>query len=337
MKYIACEKPHEFLLKQKPVPQRKPGESLLKIKRIGICGTDTHAYGGTQPYFVYPRVLGHELATEYIEGEATGFNVGDKVTFIPYFHCGTCIACRNGLTNCCVSMQVFGVHIDGGMAEYVCVKDEYLLHGDGLGYDELALVEPLAIAAHGVRRAGVTVNDTVLVMGAGPIGLGLIQFAQKAGARVIAMDTNEFRLNFCRESLGVNDCINPLEVDVTQSLSQLTNGDMPTVVFDATGNRNVMNAAFNYIAHGGRFVLVGLQKGELAFSHPDFHKRESTLMSSRNATRQDFDYVLQSLRSGAIETKKYITHRGSFDSIIEKFSEWTDPKNNAIKIIIDVA
>jgi 2-desacetyl-2-hydroxyethyl bacteriochlorophyllide A dehydrogenase len=336
MKYIVCEKPHEFLLKQKPVPQRKPGESLLKIKKIGICGTDIHAYGGSQPYFNYPRVLGHELAAEYIEGEALGFNPGDKVTFIPYFHCGKCIACRSGLTNCCVNMQVFGVHIDGGMAEYVCVKDEYLLNGYGLDYDELALVEPLAIAAHAVRRAGVTRHDTVLVMGAGPIGLGIVQFAQQAGAMVIVMDINEYRLNFCSTELGVNQLINPQKTSVSESLTTLTNGDMPTVVFDATGNRNVMNAAFNYMAHGGRFVLVGLQKGELAFSHPDFHKRESTLMSSRNATRQDFDNVLQSIRLGTINPKKYITHRGALDSIIENFSEWTHPKNNAIKIIIDV-
>ncbi|MFL9844274.1 zinc-binding alcohol dehydrogenase family protein [Flavobacterium rhizosphaerae] len=336
MKYIVCEKPHEFLLKQKPMPQQKPGESLLKIKKIGVCGTDIHAFGGNQPYFNYPRILGHELAAEYIEGKAPGFTTGDKVTFIPYFHCGKCIACRNGLTNCCVNMQVFGVHIDGGMAEYVSIKDEFLLHGEGLDYEELALVEPLAIAAHAVRRACVTKKDTVLVMGAGPIGLGLIQFAQLAGAEVIIMDINEYRLNFCQETLRISHSINPLKEEVADSLSTFTNGDMPTVVFDATGNQNVMNSAFNYIAHGGRFVLVGLQKGELAFSHPDFHKRESTLMSSRNATKQDFDYVLQTLRSGKIEPKKYITHRGAFNDTIDNFKNWINPENNAIKIIIDV-
>ena len=336
MKYIVCKEPFEFLLDQKPIPERKPGESLLKIKRIGICGTDIHAFGGTQPYFNYPRILGHELAAEYIEGEAEGFMPGDKVTFIPYFHCGTCVACRNGLTNCCVNMQVFGVHIDGGMAEYVCVADTYLLHGDGLDYDHIALVEPLAIAAHGVRRAGVTKKDTVLVMGAGPIGLGLIQFSHLAGAKVIVMDINDNRLNFCKDELNVEALINPSKDDVLQSLINITDGDMPTVVIDATGNRNVMNSAFNYMAHGGRYVLVGLQKGELAFSHPDFHKRESTLMSSRNATREDFNYVLQSLRSGSIDPGKYITHRGTFDTMIGDFTGWIDPKNNAIKIIIDV-
>ncbi len=336
MKYIVCEKPHEFILKEKPMPVRNDGEVLLKIKKIGVCGTDIHAFGGTQPYFEYPRILGHELAAEYIEGNAEGFKPGDKVTFIPYFHCGECVACRNGLTNCCANIKVFGVHIDGGMAEYVTVPEQYLLHGDGLDYDQLALIEPLAIAAHGVRRAAVNSKDTVLVMGAGPIGVGLIQFAKIAGAKVIALDINEYRLNFCKTELHADATINPAKEDVTARLMEITNGEMPTVVIDATGNRNVMNSAFNYIAHGGRFVLVGLQKGELSFSHPDFHKRESTLMSSRNATKDDFLYVMECLKNGKIDPKKYITHRASFNDMITEFEKWIDPKNNVIKALIEL-
>ena len=336
MKYIVCEKPHQFELKEKTMPVRKDGEVLLKIRKIGVCGTDIHAFGGTQPYFEYPRILGHELAAEYIEGEAEGYKPGDKVTFIPYFHCGECVACRNGLTNCCVKIKVFGVHIDGGMAEYITVPEQYLLHGEGLDYDQLALVEPLAIAAHGVRRAAVNSNDTVLVMGAGPIGIGLIQFAKIAGAKVIALDINEYRLRFCKEELHADATINPANEDVTARLMEITNGDMPTVVIDATGNRNVMNSAFNYIAHGGRFVLVGLQKGELSFSHPDFHKRESTLMSSRNATKDDFQYVIECLKNGKIDPKKYITHRAPFTEMITEFEKWIDPKNNVIKALIEL-
>lgn len=336
MKYIVCEKPHKFKLKEKPMPVRKDGEVLLKVRKIGVCGTDIHAFGGTQPYFEYPRILGHELAAEYIEGNAKDFKPGDKVTFIPYFHCGECVACRNGLTNCCTKITVFGVHIDGGMAEYITIPEQYLLQGHGLDYDQLALVEPLAIAAHGIRRAAVKANDTVLVMGAGPIGIGLIQFAKIAGAKVIAMDINEYRLRFCKEELNADATINPANEDVTARLMEITNGDMPTVVIDATGNRNVMNSAFNYIAHGGRFVLVGLQKGELSFSHPDFHKRESTLMSSRNATKDDFLYVMECLKNGKIDPKKYITHRAPFTEMITEFEKWIDPKNNVIKALIEL-
>jgi 2-desacetyl-2-hydroxyethyl bacteriochlorophyllide A dehydrogenase len=336
MKFIVCEKPQEFKLKETNIPEPKEGEVLLKIKRIGICGTDIHAFGGTQPYFEYPRILGHELAAEYVKGNAEGFKPGDKVTFIPYFNCGKCVACRNGLTNCCVNIKVFGVHIDGGMAEYVAIPEQYLLHGQGLDYDELALVEPLAIAAHGVRRADVKATDTVLVMGAGPIGIGLIQFAKIAGAKVIVMDVNDYRLNFCKEQLNADEIINPLNENVNARLAEITGGDMANVVIDATGNQSVMNSAFNYISHGGRFVLVGLQKGELTFSHPDFHKRESTLMSSRNATIQDFEYVMKCLKEGKIDPKKYITHRTNFTDMIEDFGKLIDPKNNVIKALIEI-
>lgn len=336
MKYIVCEKPHDFKLKDKLMPEPREGEALLKIRRIGVCGTDIHAYGGSQPYFEYPRILGHELAAEYIKGNAKGFNPGDKVTFIPYFNCGTCVACRNGLTNCCANITVFGVHIDGGMAEYVCIPEKYLLKCEGLDYDELALVEPLAIAAHGVRRAAVTSKDIVLIMGAGTIGLGLIQFAKIAGAKVIVLDLNEFRLNFCKTALDADEIINPLTDDVVAKLREFTNGDMATVVIDATGNQKVMNGAFNYISHGGRFVLVGLQKGELSFSHPEFHKRESTLMSSRNATVEDFDYVMDCLKLGKIDPKKFITHRADFSEMISEFDHWINPKNNVIKAIIEL-
>ncbi|MGO4911180.1 zinc-binding alcohol dehydrogenase family protein [Leeuwenhoekiella sp. W20_SRS_FM14] len=335
MNYIVCQEPGTFLLKEQDIPQPKAGESLLRIRKIGICGTDIHAFGGTQPYFNYPRVLGHELAAEYVQGDAEGFEKGDAVSFIPYFNCGSCVACRNGLSNCCTSIQVFGVHIDGGMAEYVVVPDSYLLHGEGLDFDELALVEPLAIAAHGVRRAGVKSGEIVLVMGAGPIGIGLIQFAQQAGAKVIALDVNAHRLDFCKSELGVWETINPMNVDVMDHLATLTDGDMPTVVIDATGNRNVMNSAFQYLAHGGRYVLVGLQKGELAFSHPEFHKRESTLMSSRNATREDFKYVIESLKAGKIDPKKYITHRVAFQDLPEHFENLFKPEKNVIKALIE--
>jgi 2-desacetyl-2-hydroxyethyl bacteriochlorophyllide A dehydrogenase len=336
MKYIVCHEPGNFLLKEMEIPKPQKGESLLRIRKIGICGTDIHAFGGTQPFFNYPRILGHELAAEYVEGEAEGFKKGEAVTFIPYFHCGSCVACRNGLTNCCSSIKVFGVHIDGGMSEYVVVPDQYLLHGQGLDFDELALIEPLAIAAHGIHRAAVTVNDTVLIMGVGPIGIGLIQFAQLAGAKVIAMDVNDHRLTFSKDELGVAATINPMKEEVIEALMKITNGDMPTVVIDATGNQKVMNTAFQYLAHGGRYVLVGLQKGELSFSHPEFHKRESTLMSSRNATKEDFRYVIECLKSRKIDPKKFITHRVNFIEMPSSFEEIINPKNNVIKALIEI-
>lgn len=337
MNTLVCTTPGQFDYTDTERPTLQPGHTILRIRRIGICGTDLHAYEGTQPFFSYPRILGHELAGEIVETDgADGFNAGEHVTFIPYFNCGSCVACRNGKPNCCTSIKVFGVHIDGGMTEYVSVPSYALVHGNGLSFDELALVEPLAIGAHGVRRAAVTANDTVLVVGAGPIGLGTMEFARIAGATVVAMDINEDRLEFCREKLGVSHTVNALQDDVQQKLSEITNGDMPTVIVDATGNQRAINNAFQYLAHGGRYVLIGLQKGEISFAHPEFHKREATLMSSRNATREDFEHVITSMKAGFIDPTTYITHRVSFDQVKQNFGNWLNPKFGVIKAMVEV-
>jgi 2-desacetyl-2-hydroxyethyl bacteriochlorophyllide A dehydrogenase len=337
MKTLVCTKPGDFAYEEKEAPQPKEGHAIIKIKRIGICGTDLHAYEGTQPFFEYPRILGHELAGELVEFDnAPGFEIGEKVSFIPYFHCGTCIACRSGLPNCCANIRVCGVHVNGGFVEYLSVPSSALLHGEGLSYDELTLVEPLAIGAHAVRRAGVKEGEKVLVVGAGPIGLGIAEFARIAGGEVIVMDVNDSRLAFCKEKLGVPHIVNPLYAEVVQSLKELTAGDMPTVVIDATGSLKAINQAFQYMAHGARYVLVGLQKGDISFSHPEFHKREATLMSSRNATREDFEHVIGCMKKGWVKPTTYITHRVQFDEVKNHFESWLRPETGVIKAIVEI-
>ena len=336
MKTLVCTTPGHFEYTERDKPLLKKDHSILRIQRIGICGTDLHAFEGTQPYFQYPRVLGHELAALIEETDAVGFEKGDAVTVIPYFHCGQCIACRNGKTNCCVSLQVCGVHIDGGMTEYLSVPSSSLLHSEGLSFDELALIEPLAIGAHAVRRAAISTNEFVLVMGAGPIGLGTMEFSRIAGANVIAMDINADRLNFCKEKLQIKHIINAASPDVAEQLKIITNGDMPTVVLDATGNLGAINKAFQYLSHGGRYVLVGLQKENILVSHPEFHKREATLMSSRNATRDDFRQVINGIKNGLVDPATYITHRVGFDEVKNNFKGWLDPANRVIKAMVSM-
>ncbi len=335
MKALVCEEPGSFQYIKKEKPLLQTGHAILKIKRIGICGTDLHAFEGTQPFFNYPRILGHELAAEIVEIEDNNeFALGDKVTFSPYFYCGKCIACRNGLTNCCADIKVFGVHIDGGMSEYISVPIKYLIKGNDMSFEELALVEPLAIGAHGIRRAGVKPGEFVLVIGAGPIGLGVMEFAKIAGAHVIAMDINDQRLEFCKEKLSVACTINPAKEDVMEQLRSITNNDMPTIVIDATGNLKAINNAFQYMAHGARYVLVGLQRNEIVISHPEFHKRESALMSSRNATAEDFNHVLTCMKNKLLDPATYITHRVLFDEVKDNFESWLDPKTGVIKAMV---
>lgn len=337
MKTLVCTKPGMFEYTSGEKPLLKQEHAIIKIKRIGICGTDLHAFEGTQPFFKYPRILGHELAGELVAfDDAPGFQIGEAVTFIPYFYCGKCIACGLGKTNCCANIKVCGVHQHGGMVEYLSVPSYSLVHGEGLSFDELALVEPLAIGAHGVRRAAVAEEEYVLVIGAGPIGLGTMEFARIAGGKVIALDINNDRLQFCKEKLNVEYTINALDTDVTEQLMAITNGDMPTVVIDATGSLKAINNAFKYMAHGARYVLIGLQKGEICFSHPEFHKREATLMSSRNATRADFEHVIQSMKKGAIDPTTYITHRVLFEEVKDEFEGWLNPANGVIKAMVSM-
>lgn len=341
MRTIICEQPDQWLVTETEPPsgELKPGEAIVRICRIGICGTDLHAFKGNQPFFQYPRILGHELSgtiEQIAVPNEQGLQAGDQVAVIPYLACGACIACRSGRTNCCTSMQVLGVHVDGGMRELLSVPAKQLLAVNDLTLEQAATVEPLAIGAHAVRRSGLQAGETALVIGGGPIGLGVMAIAKALGATVIAMDVNEDRLQFCRSWAGVDHTLNALGDNPLEELAALTGGELAPVVFDATGNAKSMMNAFGYTAHGGRLVYVGLVRADITFNDPEFHKRELTLLASRNALPEDFDTVLSLLRSGAINVDAYITHRASFDEMTEHFPSWLDPKTGVIKAMVEL-
>ncbi|CAH1231875.1 L-galactonate-5-dehydrogenase [Paenibacillus allorhizoplanae] len=335
MKAIVCEQVEHLKYVEVEEPSVGVGEALVRIQRIGICGTDLHAFKGNQPFFSYPRILGHELAgyVEELGAGVTDVAVGDLVSVVPYMHCGQCIACRNGKTNCCTDMKVLGVHMDGGMVERLALPVSQLIKAEGLSLDQAAMLEPLSIGAHAVRRSELRTGETALVIGAGPIGLGVMILAKQLGANVIAMDINEERLAFCREWAGVDQTVNALQ-HPKEKLAELTKGEFPTVVFDATGNARSMTDAFGLVAHGGKLVYVGLVKADIAFHDPDFHKKELTLMGSRNATMEDFDTVISAFKTGSIDIERYITHRSSFEEMVEQFETWLKPESKVIKAMV---
>jgi 2-desacetyl-2-hydroxyethyl bacteriochlorophyllide A dehydrogenase len=334
---LSCTQPGNFEYWQAPDPISASGQVLLNIRRIGICGTDLHAFEGVQPYFQYPRILGHELAADLIGGDIpSGFEQGQALTIMPYFNCGQCQSCRGGRSNCCVNLQVFGVHIDGGMRQQVLVPSTVLLAADGLSYDQLALVEPLAIGAHAVNRAQVQEGDQILVMGAGPIGLGVAVYAKLAGGKVTMTDINKDRLTFAQQHAFADQALNALDADLLEKIRDQHHGEMPSVVFDATGSLTAIQNGFKFLAHGGRYVLVGLQKGDISFSHPEFHKREATLMSSRNATRKDFEQVIRSIRQRAFDPLVMITHRSKFEDAAAQFPQWLKLPELVVKVMIEL-
>jgi 2-desacetyl-2-hydroxyethyl bacteriochlorophyllide A dehydrogenase len=338
MRTVVCQAPGTLSLESRPAPGCAPGEALLRIRRVGVCGTDIHAFAGNQPYFQYPRVLGHELAGEIVavgDGVDPG-RVGHNAYVIPYLHCGHCRACRQGRTNCCRRMQVIGVHRDGGMCDTLAVPADRLVASESLPLDQLALVECMAIGAHAVRRSALAEGELAVVAGAGPIGLGVAQLARERGARVVVVDTNPERLAFCRERLGIMDTLDPAGQDVAATLEAMSDGELADAVFDATGNPDAMRRGFDLVGHAGRYVLVSIVKADIAFHDPDFHRKEMTLLSSRNATREDFDTVCRLMEAGRLPASAMITHRAELAELPGCMPGWCAPGSGVLKAIIEL-
>lgn len=340
MKTLVLDEPGRFfLIDTAPPPVPGAGEAQVAIRRVGICGTDLHAYRGRQPFFAYPRILGHELGAEIValgpDENAQGLAVGDRVCVRPYLNCGVCGACRRGSTNCCSKLQVLGVHTDGGMRERINVPIDKLHRANDLSFDQLAIVEMLCIGSHAARRAAIVPGEFALVIGAGPIGLGTTQFAALDGARVIAMDVADSRLEQAAEQPGIEFVVDG-RGDVLAQLQAITGaGDLPTTVFDATGNPASMMNSFGYVAQGGQLVFVGLVQGDISFNDPEFHRRETTLKSSRNATAQDFERVLTSLAQKTIQVDPWITHHATPEEMMKQFDSWTKPETGVVKAMLD--
>ncbi len=335
MKSVILKEPTHFEVIETKAPLvPTENEVQLRVKRVGICGTDLHAYVGNQPFFTYPRVLGHELALEVISIGSTAIqnnlSIGDLCCVRPYLNCGTCDACLRGFENACLHNKVLGVHIDGGMQELINLPVDKLHKSNILNENELALVEMLSIGCHAVRRAQIIPGETVLIVGVGPIGLGVAQFAHLAGAHVIALDVSTPRLQFAKKQAAVEHSIDGKE-NVFEQIQAIMHGRLPTVVFDATGNPNSMMKSFEYVAHGGRLVFVGLFQGDVTFNDPEFHRRELTLLASRNATSQDFHQVISALENKKFDVQPWITNCSSPEQMIQDFPKWLDPANGVVK------
>jgi len=337
MKVIRLKEPGvwERLDVEQPSDSLLSGNALLKVKKVGVCGTDLHAFKGEQPFFSYPKILGHELAVEVvaIADDVTNVAVGDKCSVEPYYNDIIGQAVRRGKTNCGENLQVLGVHVDGGMQEYFVYPAKFLHATNSLTDDQLAMIEPLAIGCHAVDRADIKADDIVLVIGVGPIGIGTIQFAQLKGARVIAMDIDDTKLKKCQEITKVKDTINALG-DVEEQLATLLNGDLPTVILDATGNSTSMMNTFKYAAAGGTIVFIGLFMGDVVFHDPSFHKKELTLKASRAAMGEDFGRIIRLIEAGKIDATSFITHRMHFDAVPIEFEKLYTYKD-LIKAVIE--
>lgn len=338
MKALVLKQAFQLELEEVPVPQVPEGYARVKMAAISICGSDFHAYRGNSLLLTYPRILGHELCgyVDQINGDAGDLKPGDKVAVLPYLSCGECHACRQGRENCCTSLKVLGVHVEGGIAEYVSVPIYALLKlPEELDPKVAALIEPLAVSAHCVRRGNVKAGDHVLVLGAGPIGLGAAEAARVAGADVRIADINPKRRGFVEEKFGYTT-MDPTAAEFDAQLKEWTNGEYPNKVIDSTGSRASNSVAINYLGAAGDLIFVGLQSDTLGLSDPAFHVREATVYASRVAQMRDFKAVLENIRSGAIQAQKMITHISDLPHAKESFEEWFALGGGVFKGIIQV-
>lgn len=337
MQALVCRSPGEFALEARDLPMVGAGEAVVRVRRVGICGTDYHIFEGKHPFLQYPRVMGHELAAEIVQApDGSGFSAGDAVIVNPYLSCGRCVACRKDKPNCCTRIAVLGVHRDGGMTEYLSLPVGNLLPASGLTLDQCATVEFLAIGAHAVGRGGVVAGDRALVVGAGPIGLGVAIFARLAGASVHLLDRDAGRLEVI-SSIAMADGTIIADDDADAAIATDTAGEGFDVVFDATGATPSIHRAFDFVANGGRLVLVSVVKDPISFSDPDFHRREITLYASRNATMADFATVTAAIRAGEVPVDRIITHRTSLKGTVVDLPHWAQSKTGLIKAVITIS
>mgnify|MGYP001585539246 FL=1 len=302
-----------------------PGEALVRVHRIGLCGTDYAGWRGEMPLMTFPRILGHELG---VEVEAVGLGVrnvrpGDRCAVEPYLNCGSCAACAAGRGNCCERLRVLGVHADGGMRESLAVPAAKLHPARTLSHEALALVEPLAIGAHAVARAVLAADEAVLVIGAGPIGQAVMEFARIAGAHVTACDLNPARLASCAPVAH-------------RTLANMPDGERFTAVFDATGHPGSMSAALRLVAQAGRLIWVGITREPVTLSDAEFHVRETTLLGSRNALPEDFTRIIGWMEAGKIDVARWITHRAALADLPERMAALADPGAGVLKAMLEV-
>jgi len=322
MRQIFLETPGKFSERSAPKPAAKPGEALVRIEKVGICGSDFHAFHGKHFAYTYPRIIGHEVSCTVVEVPANtrGIRVGDHCALEPYVSCGKCSACRMGSPNCCEVIRIYGIHMDGGMQGFLSVPVQYLHRSDTLSLDALALVETLGIGAHAVMRSGLKAGEQALVVGAGPIGLAVAQCAHAVGGNVHVVERNEERLKFV-ENLGF-------------ACSAHADGLRAAAVFDATGSPHAMAASFQFVATGGRLTFVGLTTDPIALDDTLFHRREMSLYASRNS-RGQFPGIIRLLEEDKIDVRPWVTEHLALRDVGVKFPQLLK-RTNLIKAIVDI-
>ena len=337
MKAVFIENPGEAVIRDIPRPARKPGEALLKLLYGGICGSDLGSYRGTFAYFSYPRTPGHEFSAEILEIDENdrGLKPGMVVVCNPYFNCGECYSCKHGLVNACMSNQTMGVQREGAFSDYITMPLERIYDGTGLEPLVLAIIEPLCISYHGVKRAGVKGGDKVLIVGAGTIGILAAVAAKQKGAEVYIAEVSRVKLDYARE-FGVDGVVLADGPEAYErAVKEITGGNGFDVTIEAVGLPSTFQNCIDAAAFGGRMVLIGVGKDNLDFNFTMIQKKELNVFGSRNALKPDFLELIDLVKEGKIPLKKIITDVYKFDQAPRAFQELNENAGRMLKVMID--
>jgi len=330
MKTMFLDKPGRFTLTETVPPSTPgPGEVLVRVLTVGICGTDLHAFEGTQPFFTYPRILGHELAVEVVEagGAAGDLKPGDLCAVNPYLSCGECAACLRGRTNCCAKMCVIGVHCDGGMRDRILLPAKQMYKCAKLLPEQVPLVETLAVGCHAVGRAAMQPGERAIVVGAGPIGLSVMEFLRLAGADIAVVERLPERLAFAAKHAALKRYY-PSHREARQEEPSM-------LVFDCTGDRGSMEQSIHLLEQGGKLIFVGLVNDHVSLFDPDLHRREATILASRNSIPAEHHHVLQAMEDGQIDIGAWPTEYASLSIMAQRFPAWLRREAGVVKAVIN--
>lgn len=336
MKVVHIAEPHSLEIKEMPAPEAGKGEVLLRVRAAGICGSDMHIYHGTNPLAKYPRIIGHEFAGEIAAlGEGVeGFSVGDQVAVDPVTSCGECYACSIGRRNVCERLEVFGVHRDGGFAEYVAIPVANLHKvPSSWSFEKASLVEPFTIAANVLSRTECAADDRLLIMGAGPIGQVILQAARRLGTACAVSDIVDVRLEKARR-LGAELTVNPKEMPLEDAVAAWTGGKGVPLIIDAVGSPDLFPSLLRMASPAGRIGLLGFSKEPSPFVQLEAVRKELSIFGSR-LNRNKFPEVISWFEEGLVEPELLISHRFPFERAKEAMEFVQSHPSEVCKVILE--
>ena len=338
MKAVAVQEPGKAKLIDIPEPSHRSDEALLQVRMIGLCGTDLNTFRGKNPLVTFPRVLGHEVAATVLHtgsGPHNGLREGSAVTLAPYTACGQCASCLRGRPNACRHNQTLGVQRDGALTERLAVPAEKLYSAQ-LSLKELCLVEPLTVGFHAAARGRVTVSDTVAVFGCGGVGLGAISAAAFHGARVIAIDRDDAKLEIACKA-GATNVIHSDKENLHARLGELTGGKGPDCMIEAIGLPQTFRACVEEVAFTGRVVYIGYAKEPVPYETSLFVQKELDILGSRNALSEDFREVIRMLEEKRFPVDDVISAIVTIEEAPEILRQWSENPLKFTKIMVQVS